>query len=110
MKGKKPKRKQETGGLSKKQRQEATLSKLQGFKKSIGGGSSDGAAGGAEASWKSHTLKFEAVKWEAESASQYDSHDPLLHGTDSERVSTKIKARAKVMQSMKGGFFEEEEE
>merc|ERR1740139_23339 len=95
------------GGLSKKQRQEATLTKLQGFKKGMSGGGSDGTEA---ASWKSQPLKFEAVHWEAESASQYDSHDPLKHGTDGGRSAAKISARAKVMQSMKGGFFEDDDE
>ena len=97
------------GGLNKKQRQEATLAKLQGFKKSIGGGDAAAPAADADddASWKSHALKFERVHWEAESASQYDSHDPLKHGTDDSRAQAKILARNQVMQSMKGGFFEE---
>jgi len=104
------KKKQETGGLSKKQRQEATLAKLAGFKTGLDdkGGGNDGTDTGS--SWKAEPLKFEAVHYEAESASQYDSHDPLKHGTDGGRSAAKISARQQVMQSMKGGFFEEQDD
>ena len=60
-------------------------------------------------SWKANALKFEKVRWEAESASQYDSHDPLKHGADDGRAVAKIQARAKLMQSMKGGFLEDDD-
>ena len=42
----------------------------------------------------------------AESASTYDSFDPLLHGTGAERALAKIKEREKAMLSMKGDYLD----
>ena len=72
------------------------MAKLMGFKQSLGGG-------GAESEWKSG-LRFEREVREAESASTYDSFDPLLHGSDSARANAKIKDRERTMLSMKNGF------
>ena len=90
--------KRASAGLSKKQRQEATLHRLQGFKASLG----EGGKGADD--WKAHVLKFETKKLEAESASMYESHDPLLHGADGARASAKIREREKAMLSMKKGW------
>ena len=57
-----------------------------------------------DASWRSSALKFEDEKLMAETASTYDSHDPLLHGADGTRAHSKIKDRARSMQSMKQGY------
>lgn len=92
------KRKRESSGLTREQRQKATMQKLMGFRRSIGQDSSE---------WKAHSLKFERERREAESASTYDSFDPLKHGTDDQRAKTKIKEREKTMLSLKrGGAFD----
>jgi len=131
-------KKHASSGLSKRQRQEATLHKLKGFKSTLAAD-----APGSE-SWKAHALHFSKEKLEAsappppthsptprlcpshriyhlpsrlisapcsaqaESASQYDSHDPLKHGTDGGRATAKIKEREKVAMSMKRGFDDED--
>ena len=46
----------------------------------------------------------------AESASHYDSFDPLKHGTDSQRANTKIREREKTLLSMKGGALDDDDE
>ncbi|KAL1504394.1 hypothetical protein AB1Y20_010800 [Prymnesium parvum] len=95
------KRKKESAGLTREQRQKATMQKLKGFQKSLEEDGSD---------WKAHHLKFERERREAESASVYDSFDPLKHGADDERARTKIKARENTMLSMAraggGGTFD----
>lgn len=93
-------RKRESAGLTKEQRQKATMQKLMGFKKSLDK---------EESEWKAHQLKFERERREAESASRYDSYDPLKHGGDDERAKSKIKEREKTMMSLKradGGTFD----
>jgi hypothetical protein len=93
------KRKRETAGLTREQRQRATLQKLQGFKQALGQADEDEKEG-----WKSHRLKYEREKREAESASTYDSFDPLRHGSDASRANAKIKDRERAFLSMKQGF------
>ena len=95
------KRKRETAGLTREQRQKATMQKLKGFQKSL-------ASGDGDPEIRAHSLKFERERREAESASVYDSFDPLKHGTDDERARNKIKEREKTMLSMKreGGTFD----
>mmetsp|Transcript_22785 Transcript_22785/g.37755 ORF Transcript_22785/g.37755 Transcript_22785/m.37755 type:complete len:502 (+) Transcript_22785:35-1540(+) len=97
-------RKRQHMQLSKKQRQEATLHKLSGFKESLDQAASEGAD-----SWKTHVLKFERERREAESASQYDCVDPLKHGVDATRANAKIKERVKTMQSMKKGWADDDD-
>ena len=105
-------KKRESAGLSKKQRQEATLAKLNMFKSGLHG---PGAAKGAAASdakaapadetegWMQHSLRFDRKSTMAESASHYDSFDPLKHGGDEGRALSKIKERERIMLSMKQG-------
>ena len=116
-------KKRESAGLSKKQRQEATLQKLKMFQNTLGGGGGGGAArkvdegrhagkqdapGGAEGDgafeWKQHSLRYDKQNTMAESASHYDSFDPLKHGEDAARALAKIKERERAMLSMKNGF------
>ena len=99
------KKKMESRMLTKKQRQAATLERLGAFKSSL---RAEGGAGrGEESDWKEHKLEFTRERREAESASRYDSHDPLKHGAEAKRVEDKIKARARIVQSMKAGFADE---
>ena len=50
------------------------MQKLKGFQKSL-------ASGDGDPEIRAHSLKFERERREAESASVYDSFDPLKHGT-----------------------------
>jgi len=100
------KQKRQNMMLSKRQRQDMTLQKLAGFRSTLGAS----AAEGENDSWKTHVLKFEREHREAESASVYDSVDPLKHGVDSSRATAKIKERERTMLSMKKGWVDAVEE
>ena len=101
------KKKRESAGLDKSQRQAATLAKLEMYKSKLStssakvGASNDGGDSLAS-SIRGHALVFSREKTMAESASHYDSFDPLAHGTDASRALAKIREREKVMLSMKG--------
>ena len=99
-------KKRESAGLTKKQRQEATLAKLQMFKTGLGGGGGRGRSSGGgggddddDVSLKCHSLRFDKKSTMAESAAHYDSFDPLKHGEDDARARAKIKERERAMLS-----------
>ena len=91
-------KKRESQGLTREQRQEATLAKLQMFQSKL-----------AAKNDMVHPLRFEKKPLEAESASHYDSFDPLKHGGDESRALNKIKEREKAMLSFKSGEHQGEQ-
>lgn len=101
-------RKRASAALTKKQRQIETMQKLAGFQNSLAE-DTDTKDAAERAGLKGHALKFSKESRMAETASTYDSFDPLLHGSDSSRAAAKIKDREKIMQSMKQGWANDDE-
>ena len=100
-------RKRETFGLTAKQRQDATLQKLQAFKSGLSAKrtaeKAGGGGGGGGGDWMTHGIKYGRGGTMAETARNIEVVDPLDEGGSSARALAKIKEREKAMLSLQGG-------